>query len=75
FCILSIIGMAIIFYIAVQPPNDKVLYITIGFIILTAVLWFGFENRRFQGPPIGEQIAARQAAIKAAEQAVGETGN
>ncbi|TIW03230.1 MAG: amino acid permease, partial [Mesorhizobium sp.] len=23
FCILSVVGMAIIFYIAVQPPNDK----------------------------------------------------
>ena len=49
--------------------------ITIGFLVLTAVLWFGFENRRFQGPPIGEEIAKRQAAIKAAEQAVGETGH
>ncbi|MER8380163.1 amino acid permease [Mesorhizobium sp. M0142] len=74
FCILSVIGMAIIFYIAIQPPNDKVLYITLGFIVLTAVLWFGFENRRFQGPPIGDQIAKRQAAIKAAEIAVGEAG-
>ncbi|MDX8465195.1 amino acid permease [Mesorhizobium sp. VK23B] len=74
-CILSVVGMAIIFYIAIQPPNDKVLYITIGFLVLTAVLWYGFENRRFQGPPIGDEIAKRQAAIKVAEQAVGETGN
>jgi amino acid transporter len=73
-CALSIVGMAIIFYIAVQPPNDKVFWIVIGFIILTAVLWFGFENRRFQGPPIGDEIAKRQAAIAAAEKAVGETG-
>ena len=74
-CLLSVVGMAIIFFIAIQPPNDKVLYITIGFVILTAILWFGFESRRFQGPPIGEQIAKRQAAIKVAEQAVGETGH
>jgi amino acid transporter len=74
FCVLSVIGMAIIFYIAIQPPNDYVLGITIGFIILTAVLWFAFENRRFQGPPIGDQIAKRQAAIAAAEAAVGEKG-
>ncbi|TIM18956.1 MAG: amino acid permease, partial [Mesorhizobium sp.] len=74
FCALSIVGMVIIFYIAIQPPNDKVLYITIGFIVLTALLWFGFENRRFQGPPIGDQIAKRQAAIKAAEVAIGEAG-
>ncbi|RUU72834.1 amino acid permease, partial [Mesorhizobium sp. M7A.T.Ca.TU.009.01.1.2] len=75
FCVLSLVGMVIIFYIAIQPPNDKVLYITIGFIVLTAVLWFGFENRRFKGPPIGDQIAKRQAAIAAAELAVGETGH
>jgi amino acid transporter len=74
-CVLSIIGMAIIFFIAIQPPNDKVLYITIGFVILTAILWYGFENRRFRGPPIGDEIAKRQAAIKAAEVAVGETGH
>ncbi|MEP9387974.1 amino acid permease [Mesorhizobium sp. KR9-304] len=73
-CVLSIIGMVIIFYIAIQPPNDKVFWITVGFVILTAILWYGFENRRFQGPPIGEEIAKRQAAIKAAEVAVGETG-
>ena len=74
-CVLSIIGMAIIFFIAIQPPNDKVLYITIGFVILTAILWYGFENRRFQGPPIGDEIAKRQAAIEAAEVAFGETGH
>ncbi len=74
-CVLSIIGMVIILFIAVQPPNDKVLGITIGFLILTAVLWFGFENRRFQGPPIGDEIAKRAAEIAAAERAVGETGH
>lgn len=71
---LSIIGMAIIFYIAVQPPNDSVLSIVIGFLVLAVVLWFAVENRRFQGPPIGDEIAKRQAAIKAAEAAVGEKG-
>jgi hypothetical protein len=38
------------------------------------VLWFTVENRRFEGPPTGERIAARKAAIAAAERAVGETG-
>lgn len=72
--LLSLVGMAIIFYIAIQPPNDKVLWIVLGFIALALVLWFGVENRRFQGPPIGDQIAKRAAAIKAAERAVGEAG-
>ena len=66
--------MILIFVIGIQPPNDWALYITVGFFILTAIVWFGFENRRFQGPPLGDIIAKRQAAIAAAEKAVGETG-
>jgi amino acid transporter len=73
FAVLSILSMILIFVIGVQPPNDWALYITVGFFILTAIVWFAFERNRFQGPPIGEIVAARQAAIKAAEQAVGES--
>jgi amino acid transporter len=72
FAVLSVIGMVLIFVIGVQPPNDKALWITIGFFILTAIVWFAFENRRFKGPPIGDMIAKRQAEIAAAEKAVGE---
>ena len=72
FAVLSILSMILIFVIGIQPPNDWALYITVGFFILTAIVWFAFENRRFQGPPIGDMIAKRQAAIAAAEKAVGE---
>ena len=72
--VLSIIAMAIIFVIGVQPPNQWALYITIGFLVLTAIVWFAFERRRFMGPPIGDVIAKRQAEIAAAEAKVGETG-
>ena len=44
--------------------------VTIGFFILTAVVWLAFENRRFKGPPIGDVIAKRQAEIAAAEAAL-----
>ena len=70
FAILSIVAMIVIFVIGVQPPNDMALRITIGFLILTAIVWFAFENRRFQGPPIGDMIAKRQVAIAAAEAAL-----
>ena len=70
--VLVVIAMAIIFIIGVQPPNEWALYITIGFLVLTAIVWFAFEKRRFQGPPIGDMIAKRQADIAAAERAVGE---
>jgi amino acid transporter len=72
FGVLSVISMILIFILGIQPPNDWALYITVGFFILTAIVWFGFENRRFKGPPIGDMIAKRQAEIVAAEKAVGE---
>ena len=72
FAILSIIAMVLIFVLGIQPPNDWALYITVGFLVLTAIIWFGLENRRFKGPPIGDEVARRQAEIAAAEKAVGE---
>lgn len=73
-CVLALIGMGVIFFAAVQFPNDKVLWIVLAFIALALILWFAVENRRFEGPPTGERIAARKAAIAAAEAAVGEKG-
>ncbi len=71
--VLSVVGMAVILFIAVAAPNERVLYVVAGFIVLAFVVWFAFENRRFQGPPIGEAaIAKRKAAIAAAERAVGQ---
>ncbi len=71
-CVLSLISMVLIFFIGIQPPNDWALWIVIGFLVITALVWILFENRRFQGPPLGEMIAKRQAAIREAEKAVGE---
>jgi amino acid transporter len=72
--VLALIAMALIFFIGIQPPNDWALPITVGFVVIALVIWFLIENRRFAGPPIGEEIAKRKAAIAAAERAVGETG-
>ena len=71
---LAVIGMLIIFYIAVQPPSSVVLDIVIAFLVLAVVLWFAVENRRFKGPPIGDEVKKRASAIAAAEAAVGEKG-
>jgi amino acid transporter len=70
--VLSVVGMGIILFIAVAPPNERVLYVVAGFIAIALVVWVLVENRRFEGPPTGERIAARKAAIAAAEAAVGE---
>ncbi|MDE2383874.1 MAG: amino acid permease [Alphaproteobacteria bacterium] len=45
-------------------------YYTVGFYALLIVVWFAYESRRFQGPPIGDEIKKRQAAIAAAEAAL-----
>ncbi|MEO8530094.1 MAG: amino acid permease [Deltaproteobacteria bacterium] len=70
--ILSILAMGLIFFIGVQAPNDWALEITIGFVVLAVIIWFAVENRRFMGPPTGDEIASRRAMIQAAEAAVGE---
>jgi amino acid transporter len=72
--VLSVLAMALIFFIGVQPPNDWALEITLGFVVLMVIIWFAVENRRFKGPPIGDMITKRQAEIARAEAAVGETG-
>lgn len=69
---LCILGCAVLIYIGIQPPNDQALTVTIAALVLAAIVWFGFERRRFAGPPIGEQALARRAEIAAAERAVGE---
>jgi amino acid transporter len=70
--LLAVIGMVIIFYIAIQPPNDKVLWIVVGFLVLAAILWLAVENRRFMGPPMGAEITRRQGEIAAREARFGE---
>ena len=75
FAVLSIISMVLIFVIGVQPPNALALNATVGFLILTAIVWFAFENRRFKGPPIGDMIAKRQAQIAAAEAALNKASH
>jgi amino acid transporter len=70
--VLSVVGMGVILFIAVAPPNERVLWIVLGFIALALVVWVLFENRRFKGPPIGDEVKKRAAIIAAAEAAVGE---
>jgi uncharacterized membrane protein len=72
FAVLSVLGMILIVFIAIQPPNGQVLWITLGFLVLAAIIWFAFENKRFQGPPVGDIIKKKQAEIAAIEAKFGE---
>jgi amino acid transporter len=70
--VLSVLAMILIFVIGIQPPNDWALIITVGFFLLSLAIWVLFENKRFRGPPIGEEIKHRQAAIAETEAKFGE---
>jgi hypothetical protein len=49
--VLSVFGCGLILLIGVQPPNDKNLWIVLGALGLTALVWYGYERSHFRGPP------------------------
>jgi amino acid transporter len=70
--LVALIGVLFVAFAGIQPPFDILINYAVGLLVLLLVIWFGFERKRFQGPPIGDMIARRQAEIRAAERAVGE---
>lgn len=68
--VACIIIAGVIFFIGVQPPNDKALIFMAIIIVATIAIWFGLEKKRFEGPPTGASIEARQKAIEDAEKAL-----
>jgi len=49
--IISVVGCAGLIVLGVQPPNEIALKILAGTAVLMLLAWFGFERKRFQGPP------------------------
>ena len=37
--------------IGMAPPNEMAFVITAAAVIVLALVWFGYERRRFPGPP------------------------
>ena len=68
--IITMGGVLILMYAGIQPPFDILINYAIGLIVLLLVGWFAVERNRFKGPPIGDEIKKRQAAIAAAEKAL-----
>ena len=77
--------MIILAYAGIQPPFNPIILplfpdlvfplnqLTNPLIFLAVALalgWFLSENKRFKGPPIGAEIAKRQAVIAAQEKAL-----
>ena len=50
--VLAVLGGSLLAYVGMQPPNEKVFYLTIAMLVVMAIFWFVFgENKRFKGPP------------------------
>lgn len=44
-------GVAVLCFLAVQPPNDILINYAVGLLVLLIFGWFLGERRRFNGPP------------------------
>jgi amino acid transporter len=65
--LLATIGACVLAYVGIQPPNEKVFYVLIGFIVALLVIWYGFGVRKtFAGPPTMKSDAD-QARIRQLE--------
>jgi amino acid transporter len=53
----------LLLFIAVLPPNEQALAIVPGSIALLVTVWFGFERRRFRGPPAGVRASTGERAL------------
>ncbi|WP_287878024.1 amino acid permease [Aquitalea sp.] len=72
--LLATIGGAVLAFVGVQPPNEKVLYLTIALLLVLLFFWFVLGVRKqFKGPPIGERIQKHQAHIREIESALDKT--
>ena len=72
--VLAILGAIILAWVGMQPPNEKVLYVGVGLAVVMVVFWFAVERKRFEGPPTGAKIAARQAEIAEIEAKLARDG-
>jgi len=53
---ISVIGVLLIIYAGIQPPNDPALMALIGMVVLMVIGWFAGIRNAFAGPPILAQI-------------------
>ncbi|MEM1111649.1 MAG: amino acid permease [Pseudomonadota bacterium] len=48
---LAVLGGAILIFVGAQPPNEKVLYVTIALVVILNLSWWCGVRARFAGPP------------------------
>ena len=50
--VLAVLGGGFLVLVGIQPPNEKVLYVTIAMLVVMGLFWYVFgESKRFKGPP------------------------
>ncbi|MEY4864097.1 MAG: hypothetical protein RLZ51_2192 [Pseudomonadota bacterium] len=50
--LISTLGALVLTAVGIQPPNEQVLWLILGLLVLLALLWWPLgERRRFKGPP------------------------
>lgn len=59
---VSVLGVLLLVWIGVQPPNEKALTVTGGTIVLLSLAWWLGVRRVFKGPPIMSVASAGAAA-------------
>lgn len=62
--LLCVLGCGLIIYVGIQPPNHKALGIVVVSLVAAGVIWFGYERKRFQGPPAGLLSQKRDAEVR-----------
>jgi hypothetical protein len=70
FAAIATVGAFCIVFIGIQPPNNILISYVVGMLVLLVLGWFLMERKRFPGPPIGAEVAKRQALILQEEMAI-----
>ena len=65
--VVAILGGLVLAWVGFQPPNQLVGYLIVGLLVVLGILWLVSENKRFEGPPMGDKIKARQKMIAEVE--------
>ena len=68
--VFGLLTAAVVYYFWHVPGENFGLYAAIVVAVIMAVLIFVLKGKRFAGPPIGGEIAKRQAIIAAQEKAL-----
>jgi amino acid transporter len=50
--VVSVLGVALLVWIGVQPPNEKALSVTVGTAVVLLVAWWLGVRKVFRGPPV-----------------------